>query len=115
MSNPLNGADARPFNSSNFVSPYAAETYPLASVLNALASNDPEHVVRASADFHASLYQVSALMGVVAEALRSGPEGAFATQDDLVEACGALSGLTALHADMSLQIEAARSALRSSR
>lgn len=78
MSNPLNGADARPFNSSNFVSPYAAETYPLASVLNALAFNDPEHVVRASA-------------------------------------CGALSGLTVLHADMSAQIEAARAALRSSR
>lgn len=115
MSNPLNGADARPFNSSNFVSPYVAETHPLASVLHALASNDPERVVRSATDFHTSLHQVSALMGVVAEALRNGSEGTFAAQDDLVEACGALSGLTALHADMSFQIEAARAALRSSR
>lgn len=115
MSNPLNGADTRPFNSSNFVSPYAAETHPLASVLKALASNDPEHVVRASTDFHVSLSQVSVLMGVVAEALRRGPEGTFVSPDDCADACGALSGLTALHADMSAQIEAARAALRSSR
>ena len=115
MSNPLNGADARPFNSSNFVSPYAAENHPLASVLNALASNDPERVVRAAVDFRTSLYQVSSLLNVVAEALRSGPEGTFSSPDDCADACGALSALTALHADMSAQIEAARAALRPSR
>lgn len=116
--NAVNAAHLIPFNPSDFVSKQVAETCPLASVLSALASNDPERIVRAVDDYNASLYQVSAALSVVAEAIRlteqvgngaGSSAGEFASRSDYADALGMLSGLTKLHADMNALIVEATS------